>query len=187
MSPGGEHSLDSVLVATVGGAFFLHDGLGASIAMAFGIGALAGVFLTPDLDLGHHSASPIHLPVRILFAPYSYLIPHRSFFSHWPILGTLGRLAYLALLATLLVAAGMLNATYVGLTEEGARAAYLLVVWDHSYQVDLPASWGQLLLVGIAGLGVSDALHWVRDVWPRNSRRAMWETWLRVPLLGRFV
>jgi uncharacterized metal-binding protein len=70
------------------------------------IGAAIGAFVTPDLDLEsttHSEALLRQIPVvgllfQVLWYPYALLHAHRGV-SHWPIVGTLGRLAYLVVLA----------------------------------------------------------------------------------------
>jgi uncharacterized metal-binding protein len=62
--------------------------------LAFLIG---GLWLSPDLDT---RSNPTHRwgPLRLLWWPYRRLLTHRSLFSHSPLLGTAGRLLYLAAL-----------------------------------------------------------------------------------------
>ena len=59
---------------------------------------IAEVFLSPDLD--HNvgcSAYRRWWLLRWIWIPYQRLVPHRSFLSHWPIFGTLGRLIVLTI------------------------------------------------------------------------------------------
>ncbi len=70
--------------------------------------AVLGQVLTPDADLIGFGESgswalcalrwslgvPISVLFRVYFTPYSKAIPHRSFWSHFPIVGTIGRLIY---------------------------------------------------------------------------------------------
>jgi uncharacterized metal-binding protein len=110
-------------------------------AIAAGAGCYAGLFIHPDWDIDH--AAPLWRK------PYAKLLKHRSWLSHGPVVGTLGRLSYL-MLPWLLVELAML---WVGRSEP---LFYL--------------TWRQLALVlaGVAGLMVSDALHWCMD----------WKLWL---------
>jgi len=73
---------------------------------ALGGGAMLGLFLTPDLDVNAGSISEEEVreisPVGenlwwIYWYPYRLILPHRSPLSHWPIIGTLGRLLYLTI------------------------------------------------------------------------------------------
>jgi uncharacterized metal-binding protein len=124
-------------------------------ALAFAGGCLAGVLITPDLDVDEPTRS--HYVVgktfgllpfviwRLLWLPYGKLIGHRAFISHFPIVGTSVRLLYLA-------AAWMILRALFGL------AAPLAPWW-------LPHA--------VTGLLVSDTLHWLADVsWSKFKRFA---------------
>jgi uncharacterized metal-binding protein len=65
--------------------------------LAFLVG---GLLLSPDLDT---RSNPTRRwgPLRLLWWPYRRLLRHRSLLSHSPLLGTCGRLAYLAALVGL--------------------------------------------------------------------------------------
>jgi uncharacterized metal-binding protein len=63
-------------------------------AAAFLIG---GLWLSPDLDT-RSNATRRWGPLRLLWWPYRRWLPHRSIFSHSPVLGTAGRLFYLGVL-----------------------------------------------------------------------------------------
>jgi uncharacterized metal-binding protein len=80
-------------------------------AMALAGGCLAGLLLTPDLDVDTGSNSDDwarsfgRLPGLLWFLvwrPYAALVPHRSPLSHFPILGTVLRLGYLSAVIVLL-------------------------------------------------------------------------------------
>jgi uncharacterized metal-binding protein len=69
-------------------------------------GALLGLILTPDLDVNAGSISEDEVreisPFGenlwwIYWFPYRQILPHRSPFSHWPIIGTIGRLLYISI------------------------------------------------------------------------------------------
>jgi uncharacterized metal-binding protein len=73
-------------------------------------GTLVGLMVTPDLDLNNGNISdtmlrrvfpPAQWIWRILWTPYSLLIPHRSPISHFPFVGTLFRIGYIFLLLNL--------------------------------------------------------------------------------------
>lgn len=81
------------------------------------VGEMAGIFLTPDLDAvtremnghnystwlirhffsrwGRHFGNAIEYVWTTFWYPYSF-IPHRSWLSHAPVVGTLGRMMYLS-------------------------------------------------------------------------------------------
>jgi uncharacterized metal-binding protein len=71
-------------------------GLGgvAVAAMAF---LLGGLLLSPDLDT-RSNATRRWGPLKLLWWPYRKLLSHRSLFSHTPLIGSAGRLLYLAAL-----------------------------------------------------------------------------------------
>lgn len=66
------------------------------VPMAIAVGSLAGLLLSPDLDLSKCNARRRWGALGIIWEPYAAMLPHRSQASHAPIIGTLGRLAYLA-------------------------------------------------------------------------------------------
>ena len=100
MASGRNHALDSVLCGGVGAAVILHNGHAPASAMVFAFGAYTGLLLSPDLDQDGLTLSEVLLPwpFRWLFIaywmPYAWMMPHRSFWSHAPVLSTFVRLAY---------------------------------------------------------------------------------------------
>ena len=69
-------------------------------------GAMLGLILTPDLDVNAGSISEDEVreisPFGenlwwIYWFPYRWILPHRSPLSHWPIIGTIGRLLYVSI------------------------------------------------------------------------------------------
>lgn len=106
MPSGWIHSQISLAAAAITYTYGLKSGDSPTLAAAAAVGCAAGVVLTPDLDVvGIYADKRIRekagLAVAVLWAiiwrPYSWLIPHRSILSHGLILGTVLRLAYLAL------------------------------------------------------------------------------------------
>jgi uncharacterized metal-binding protein len=75
-----------------------------------------------------------------LWYPYARAIPHRSPWSHWPILGTVMRLAYLSIPIIAVMALCHARIDWA-------------VFWD----------WLPAILAAVAGLGVSDFGHFVLD------------------------
>jgi uncharacterized metal-binding protein len=112
MSNGLAHARASVALApaialTVGWFIAPVSGLAA------GIGCLAGVAVSPDLDLEGVTYSERVVVMKlgrigwlwaVLWWPYAKLVPHRSPVSHAPLIGTALRLAYLAVPAVLVLA-----------------------------------------------------------------------------------
>jgi uncharacterized metal-binding protein len=84
--------------------YFLQPTLIYSAVLAGG--AMLGLILTPDLDANAGSISEKELREISSFGenlwwiywfPYRQILPHRSPFSHWPIIGTIGRLLYISI------------------------------------------------------------------------------------------
>lgn len=123
-------------MAAAGSVYFwgLRCGDAPRLAAAAAVGTVAGIIITPDLDVVGTRADQIIRDTGLVIAivwgllwrPYSAIIPHRSILSHGLIIGTLIRLAYLSLPLYLL---GMLP------------------------------TWSPILSRLIAGLFISDNLH----------------------------
>jgi len=87
--------------------------------LAAGIGCASGVAVSPDLDL----VNTVRVPVvgwiwGAYWWPYRKIVAHRSRFSHMPVLGTLGRAAYLMpiiLIAISILPPGLVAAWATGL------------------------------------------------------------------------
>lgn len=88
----------------------LSSFLGVNFLLASGLamlGCLLSVVINSDLDQdGLVSAKTIFMKIPVfgvtlsglwiaIWGVYSSIVPHRSPVSHWPVLGTLGRMAYL--------------------------------------------------------------------------------------------
>jgi len=105
------------------------------------VGLLVGLCITPDLDIDggtHEERRRVIGPLlRVLFWPYGKLVPHRSIWSHAPILGTLFRVLYLGLPFWLAIA--LLGAT-------------------------VPSVPGEWIAWAFAGWALQDTLHWVADM-----------------------
>jgi uncharacterized metal-binding protein len=126
---------------------------------ACALGCLLGIAMTPDLDQEGLSSSEsaiikytlgLGFLWTMLWYPYARLIKHRSPLSHFPILGTTGRLLYLG--------------------------AWLLLPSYWGWQVVKPSPETlQLVLWAIGGLALSDLGHYLLDVKfgdsPRKRRR----------------
>lgn len=74
------------------------------LGLGFLFGYLMGRYIDPDADLQQTSSSEyramrelsiVGVVLVAYFVPYGYVVPHRSPLSHYPVLGTLGRLIYL--------------------------------------------------------------------------------------------
>jgi uncharacterized metal-binding protein len=126
----------------------LQDSLRAGLACALGVTATLAI--NPDLDLLQSSFSsklrnkPLFIPWWLLWYLYSAAIPHRHPYSHFPILGTLIRIAYLLFFITIALA--------VLVTAE-------LITPEQIFNNFYPwfARWF------ILGMVISDTLHWFMD------------------------
>ena len=125
-------------------------GLTLCIPVGVGVtlGCLLGIPLTPDLDQISISKSEWRLVKR--FGPfgfiwcaywwlYAWIIPHRSFWSHFPIVGTILRLAYITIPPIIFY-------VYKG------------------YSVVLPEFILEGLVGVFVGLAMSDFIHWIMDM-----------------------
>ena len=117
------------------------------IGAACALGCLLGIMITPDLDQQGLSSSENALIKytmglgflwAMLWYPYARLIKHRSPLSHFPSLGTAGRLLYLGL--------WLLVPSYWG--------------W---HLIKIPPETLRLMCWVVGGLALSDAAHWLLD------------------------
>lgn len=130
-------------VAAISAAVALED---LRVGAAVGVGVLAGLFFSPDLDVDGATMSDWIMQVwfgklprfiwRALWFPYAKLLPHRSFLSHGPVISTLLRMAYF----------------------------YVIVHIASIGKISLPAP-SYWTLWGLVGLVISDCLHWAMDNW----------------------
>jgi uncharacterized metal-binding protein len=123
---------------------------GAATAVCAGLGfLLGGLLLSPDLDT---RSNPTRRwgPLRLLWWPYRRCLSHRSLVSHSPLLGTAGRLTYLAGLGVL--GAAVLQALGLPALPWLLRAATNL--WQHQRP---------LLISLLVGIEASSWLHLIQD------------------------
>ena len=156
MPSGKAHARDSIMLSVIVAPVALyatHDPL-ASVAIS--VGCLAGIPLSPDLDL-HVRTVAESLPIvgrvwQVIWFPYERAIPHRSWLSHFPIVGTIGRLAYLATVVWLVchvIVSPSLSWLYI------AESMYASPV----------------ALYAIGGLLISDSYHSLRDTLSTKGKR----------------
>ncbi len=141
------HTRATLTLAVAGGVIAYRLGYPVADVAALTGGTLAGLLLTPDLDVNkgcvsnhlvrRHAGLPLSILWSAYWKPYSQIIPHRSRLSHLPVLGTFIRLAYLCILPAIIM-----------LFAGGG------IIWP-----DLPAwsSWA------LGGLVLADVLHYVMD------------------------
>lgn len=135
-----DHSVITILAAIAAG-LMASMYVGAELALVGVASAILGdLFLSPDLD--HHAGSLAFRmwgPLRFIWEPYARILPHRSVVSHFPLIGTAGRLIYLAAIA----------APFVWLFELDALTAM--------------AALRSELIAALVGLELSNSLHFLAD------------------------
>lgn len=151
MPQGIVHRVTTIGAAAIGGTVLYKTGaMPLDQAITFASGCATGVLLTPDLDLvagsdGQNMARrafgwPLSALWRLYWIPYSLILPHRSFLSHGPVIGTLGRLIYVSIPAALI---------YFG-----------LVKLSFIPQIQIPWNY---VWIAVVGLMVADLLHFIMD------------------------
>ena len=110
MSSGQVHDGATVFGAVVVGLAMHQSPITQSYAVATAIGILVGgSLISPDMDVSNGRGSKslnrwrlgkgrLSLDLRILWKPYQWIAPHRSWVSHSPIVGSLGRFLYVCLI-----------------------------------------------------------------------------------------
>ncbi|MEL6778430.1 MAG: metal-binding protein [Cyanobacteria bacterium J06597_16] len=124
------------------------------IGLSFLVG---GLMLGPDLDI-HSVQYKRWGPIRWIWLPYQIALPHRSHFSHGPIIGTALRVVYLALWIALFTFAGamVLNAVWDAKLTWPSIRAVLQYVLTHYF-----GQWLAILVgleAGAMSHSISDAM-----------------------------
>jgi uncharacterized metal-binding protein len=149
MASGRRHDQATWLLALPAGVLvWPWLGWGGVGAAAIGF-LLGGLLLSPDLDT-HSRPTARWGALGVLWWPYRRLLRHRSLLSHSPLLGTAGRLIYLACVALTLAAL---------LEPMGAPSP--LELWQRGLQL-----WQRhqpLLLAALVGVEASSWLHLIQD------------------------
>lgn len=178
MASGEVHLRVTLFLAPVAGVTtFLVTGSPA-LALWSTVGCLAGVLLTPDLDqesINYVEWMLIRVTLGLgylwlaFWGPYSTLLRHRSWVSHGPLIGTLGRILY--------IQGGLYVLEVLGLVHPLPRLQEL---------VRHPA-----FLAAVGGLALSDLGHWLFDYLParrvRTGDELMKKTFLWVLLALVFL
>lgn len=149
MASGRSHDRATWLLALPFGALWWPWLGPAGVAVASFSFLAGGLLLSPDLDT-RSNATRRWGPLRLLWWPYRRLLSHRSLVSHTPLLGTAGRLLYLALLLAALCLLGQ----PLGTPSPSRLLEALQSLWR-----DQPA----LLITALAGLEASAWLHLIQD------------------------
>jgi len=146
MPSGRIHAATTVALSLAAGVGAYTQNQPVPVITALAGGCLAGLLLSPDLDVDQGSISMkfarrsfgclVGLIWAIYWKPYSAIIPHRSWLSHLPVISTALRLLYMAL-------------------------PYLAWQWWQTRQIGftLP-DWFYLAFLGLC---LSDLAHWAMD------------------------
>ena len=147
MATGRDHDRTSLILSAPMGlliALLLDPTCGLITTAAFAFG---GLWLSPDLDTRSNALRRWGI-LRFIWWPYRRVLPHRSFWSHGPLLGTTGRLL-------LLIAWLSLVSAFFPWTETFVVINMLKNVWNAQPQrmaaflIGLEASvWLHLILDG---------------------------------------
>lgn len=133
---------------------FIHP---LEYALLVASGCFLGIFLSPDLDVdrGHFGFYFLEILFGKWFSfiwkwywkPYSLLVPHRNWVSHFPIVSTFFRFLYLFL--PFLVIFRVITPSY------------------------LPISWEKWLIPVFLGTVAADSLHFFMDILSTSIKRKL--------------
>jgi uncharacterized metal-binding protein len=153
MASGIDHDRAAIALSPVIGTVMFAATGDILLGCAAVMGSYSGIYLSPDLDLiqitrSERLAINHHKIMGYLFylywLPYAYAIPHRHPLSHWPILGTCGRMLY-GLVGLLIMGA------VIDLFVPGVFNAIIKAIGSYYFM-----AW-------LIGLMVADTGHWVMD------------------------
>ena len=149
MPSGRVHTLSSLIVATVSLPTLLASGLSTSSAIGCTAGALVGILVNCDADVDGGSIADYFVRVYtgriveagwdLLWTPYRKVCKHRGFISHFPLVSTCVRIAYLSVF-------------------------YFLIATPLKYLFGLVRiDWAWFLWWAFVGLVLADTCHWGLD------------------------
>lgn len=153
--PGGRVHTTATLIGMVAvPAGMAIAGFPTSGIVPVACGYAASLFVHPDLDLNTRLSTkdPKKFIWRLLWYGYSRLIPHRGFWSHFPLIGTALRVIYLWIFVALL---GLI----MGFSSIPPQEAYKPFLWFFS------------------GIAMSDIVHTGLDVLSTSYKkwRSRWK------------
>lgn len=168
MSSGKQHDRACKNLAVLGAGIIAFFTGNLNYAALFATGSMLGLVLSPDLDLPRSNARRRWNNVRLgwLWWLYESIIPHRSWLSHSPIIGTAGRLGYLAsaLVCNTYVTAFVCARLFgVGIVPEAVIARVIM---------EGAKLTTEQYAVVFAGLALADALHLWMDLSSTADKRA---------------
>jgi uncharacterized metal-binding protein len=133
-----------------------------SLAITAGLSFLfSGFMFGPDLDIRSKQYFRWGW-LRLIWLPYQEFVPHRSWFSHGPIVGTVGRMMYFGFWVWVLGSAG-----------SAVWAIAKDYPWDYYInRITIPAAWPEDfeagLVVTFVGLEIGAFSHYASD-WISSS------------------
>lgn len=169
MASGSTHATISVIAATAI-QFVPETVVQPTFSILASVGCLVGCIISPDLDIDgriygdsviERQSSLFAQYWRLLWYPYREALKHRSFWSHFPLVSTLIRLIYLC--CPLII---------VLIKDQPSSSSVKVMLFSLVSQVLAIPFWGLVYLAwmypteamwGVAGLAVSDFLHWIAD------------------------
>jgi uncharacterized metal-binding protein len=171
MPSGFAHSSSTIILSGVVAGAMLALDYQPELVTSATIGVLAGLFIGPDWDVDGGNISDYHarkslgvLPAAIFSfwkAPYAIALRHRSFTSHFPIISTLVRIAYI-FFPILIVLFRNQNTKHGRIIFRSVLSQVLSIPFISLMYFLLPYAypWGAYV---IAGLILSDTLHFLMD------------------------
>lgn len=100
MSDGVDHAIASLVLAPVVAYGTFIRTYNPLVAIGVGAGCVFGIVMSPDLDINHSTYGENLLPGCVgsvwksWWWLYGFVLPHRHWLSHAPIIGTLVRIVY---------------------------------------------------------------------------------------------
>ena len=165
MANGTTHGRITLVLAPLTAVSTLLVTQSITLAAIATVGVLAGLIIEPDLDIDqitmserrvYNLWSPLGTLWRLVWLPYAAIIPHRSPLSHWPIVGTGGRLLYLWMAVTAVIVSFSIPA----LLFLGRPDLAFVAEWFDFWKT-VP---GEYIGCFFVGLVVSDTGHWIADL-----------------------
>ena len=155
MSAGTVHTKSSLILA---GGFLIGGLVARESTLGYIVGSLIGIFINPDNDVDAGTVTHKYLRKRlgwwaemlwnIIWRPYRKSLKHGGDLSHFPVISTLGRIAYL----------------FFFLVVIPEIILYFIFPMNFLYEIKW---WINVLLINyrvVIGLMAADLIHYVLDV-----------------------
>lgn len=158
------------LPVVAGGSWLISRQSDLSLVLS-GCYLFAGLMFGPDLDVRSRQSQRWG-PLHWLWIPYRRCLRHRSWFSHGPLLGTAGRVCYLALWGglVLVIVEGAIalgsGGDWASLLSRLGQHQRLLWLWMQAHPTVLMSA-----LIGLELGAMSHSLSdWAGSIWKRWQR-----------------